>query len=68
MNPIKIEKQSENVAKISGYKKLFPCKNLKSLLMATLVAMIDGSYQPILGVVFAKLLSLLPTPIWYPDT
>jgi hypothetical protein len=33
------------------------------LVTATLGAMINGSTQPILGVVFAKLLSLLSAPM-----
>jgi ATP-binding cassette subfamily B (MDR/TAP) protein 1 len=54
------------LAKISGFKKLLPYNNPKILMVvATFGAMLNGSSQPILGVVFAKLIGLLSTPTWY---
>lgn len=35
------------------------------MVVATFGAMLNGSSQPILGVVFAKLIGLLSTPTWY---
>jgi hypothetical protein len=61
-----VKKLEEENAKISGFKKLEPYnKPVYLIVVATLGAIINGSAQPILGVVFAKMLSLLSLPLWY---
>ena len=60
-----LDKNAEENAKISGFKKLLPFNNPKILMvLATIGSMINGASQPILGVVFAKLITILSTPIW----
>ena len=55
---------AEEKAKTSGYAKLAPYNNpFYLIIIATFGAIISGSVQPILGVVFAKLLGLLTAPL-----
>lgn len=52
--------------KVSGFSKLFPYNNPKSIIpVAVLGAILNGSFQPILGVLFAKLLNYLSVPFVY---
>lgn len=58
-----LEKLEEENKKVSGYSKLAPYnKPMYLIIVATFGAMINGSLQPILGVVFAKMLGLLSAP------
>lgn len=61
-----IDKMEEENKKISGYTKLAPYnKPTYLIVIATLGAILNGSAQPILGVVFAKMLGLLSAPKEY---
>lgn len=61
-----LDKMIEENKKISGYKKLEPYnKPAYLIVIATIGAMINGLAQPILGVVFAKILTILSTPKEY---
>ena len=56
----------EENKKISGYTKLQPYnKPVKLVVIATFGAIINGTVQPIIGVVFAKILGLLSAPKEY---
>lgn len=55
-----IDKMEEENKKISGYTKLQPYnKPFGLIIVATLGAIVNGSAQPILGVIFAKFLGVL---------
>lgn len=65
----KVDADAEVSAKISGYTKMMPYNNPKYLIVvAVLGSMINGSSQPILGVLFAKLVFLLSVPLIYLNT
>ena len=58
-----MDKMEEENKKISGYTKLEPYNKPVSLIvLATFGAIINGSAQPILGVIFAKFLGVLSIP------
>jgi len=57
------KKLEEENAKVSGFSKLYPYNTPKyHFFIATFAAAINGSSQPLLGVAFAKVLTLLSTP------
>jgi ATP-binding cassette, subfamily B (MDR/TAP), member 1 len=61
-----LDKLAEENEKIGGYTKLQPYnKPVYLIVLATIGSIINGAVQPVLGIVFAKILTLLCTPKEY---
>jgi len=59
-----LENLQEENAKATGFTKLLPYNKPKSLIyLALFASLIDGSIQPIFGLIFSKMIGFLSKPV-----